>query len=284
MSALALMSATVLACAPAQDEHGHTFATCFNPWKGIGLAGSFDLSNGAPGAAFNTGFRLRTEGDSKSKTDSTWHALYEIGATQVRPVDSQVAVEVTAFNALFRRHVREGVLLLPFNPPVQIPFPLDMAFHTSVARYERRLSEGDDWSFEPVRLSVLFDPLRSASSRFHLGIGFTAAYRLRQVSQQLVHEVTPLTAGTIVFSFESEEGLWFARGALTAGGSFTVSNPTLAFKARGEVELSRVVFAVADQPIAVFVRGSAAWRDAGARETSEYSVQAGLSLRLFSSR
>lgn len=284
MSALALISATVLACAPAQDAHGHTFATCFNPWKGIGVGASFDVSNGAPGAAFNTGMRLRTEGDSKSKTDSTWHALYEFGATQVRPVNALVAVDVTVFNALFRRHVREGVLLLPFNPPVQIPFPLDIAVHTSVARYERRFSEGDDWSFEPVRVSVLFDPLRSASSRFHLGLGFTAAYRLRQVSQALVHEVTPLTAGTLVFSFESEEGLWFARGALTAGGSFAAPNPAFSFKARGEVEVSRVLVAVADQPLSVFVRGSAAWRDAGARESSEYSVQAGLALRLFSAR
>lgn len=283
MSPLLLISA-LLTCTPAHDEHGHTFATCFDPWRGIGVAGSFDVSNGAPGAAFNGSVRWRSEGDSKSKTDSTWLTLHEFGGTQVRPVGGFAAVDVTAYAGLFRRHVREGVLLLPFNPPVQIPFPLDIAVHTSLARYERRLSEGDDWSLEPVRVSVLFDPLRSASSRFHLGVGFTAAYRLRQVSQALVHEVTPLTAGTVVFSFESAEGLWFARGALTAGGSFTAPGSTFSFKARGEVEVSRVLVAIVDQPLSVFVRGSAAWRDAGARERSEYSVQAGLSLRLFSSR
>lgn len=283
MSPLVLISA-LLTCAPAHDEHGHSFATCFDPWRGIGVGGSFDVSNGAPGAAFNASARWRGEGDSKSKTDSVWLSLVELGATQVRPVNALAAVDVTGASALFRRHVREGVLLLPFNPPVQVPFPLDIAVHASLARYERRLSEGDDWSLEPVRVSVLFDPLRSASSRFHLGLGFTAAYRLRQVSQALVHEVTPLSAGTVVFSFESEEGLWFARGVLTAGGSFAAPNPAFSFKARGEVELSRVLVAIADQPLSVFVRGSAAWRDAGAREGSEYSVQAGLALRLFSSR
>jgi hypothetical protein len=42
--------------------------------------------------------------------------------------------------------------------------------------------------------------------------------------------------------------------------------------------------ALNDHPISVFVRGTGAWRDAGARGASEWTVQAGLQVRLFSSR
>lgn len=283
MSPLALIAVAALACS-GRDAHGHPFATCFDPWRGVELGGAFVMDTGAPTGGFNAGMRLRGERESRAKVDSTWLALYELGATQVRPVNGLAAVDVTAFQALFRRHVREGRLLLPTSPPVQVPFPLDISVHASVARYERRLSEGDDWSFEPVRVSLLFDPLRAASSRFHLGFGVAAAYRLRQVDQAVLHEVTPLTAGALVFSFESEDGLWFARGAGTVGGSFVAPEPVFTLRARGEVELSRVLFAVADQPLAVFVRGSGAWRDAGARGGSEWTAQVGVSLRLFSSR
>lgn len=283
ISPLALVAVAALTCT-GSDEHGHPFSTCFDPWRGLELGGAFVVDRGALGGAFNTGIRLRGERESRSKTDSTWLSLHNLAATWVRPVDANIAVQFTGYEGLFRRHVREGVLLLPLNPPVQIPFPLDISIHASALKYERRLSEGDDWSFEPLRVSVLFDPLRSASSRFHLGVGVTAAYRVRQVSREVLHEVAPLTAGTVVFNFESEDGLWFARGSVTAGASFVAPTPTFTFRARGEVELARVLVAVVDQPVFVFVRGSGAWRDAGAREGSEWSAQVGLAVRLFSAR
>lgn len=283
MSPLVLLALATVSCSDV-DADGHAFATCFDPWRGVELGGAFTVDGAGAGGAFNAGFRLRGQRESNSKADSTWLSLHQLGATSLRPVGGAVALDVTAYEGVLRRHVREGVLLLPFNPPVKLPFPFDIAVHAQAVRYERRWAEGTDWSFEPLRVSLLFDPLRASTSRFNLGFGVTAAYRLRQVSDVVLHEVTPLTAGTVVFSFESEEGRWFARGVVSCGGSFIAPTPTFTFRARGEVELSRVVFAVADQPLAVFVRGSAAWRDAGARETSEWAVHAGLTLRLFSAR
>lgn len=134
---------------------------------------------------------------------------------------------------VFRRHVREGVLLSPFTPPVQVPFPLDVSFMTALARNERRRSEGSDWVFEPVLLSMLLDALRSTSNRFHVTLGVTAAWRLRQLDQRVVHDVTPLTAATLFFTLSSDDGLWLARGTATAGWSFTAPSPALVFKARG---------------------------------------------------
>lgn len=281
-----LLISTLLAASPCQgtETDGHVFATCFDPWTGVELEGGVLVDGTGVSGSASVGLRLRGERESRSKTDSTWLTLHHLGATQLRPIDGALTLSVQGYTGLFRRHVREGVLLLPFTPPVRIPFPLDIALLTELARYERRRSEGSDWSFEPLRVSLLFDPVRAASSQFHLGIGVTAAYRMLQVDGLLNHELTPFSAATIFFSFESDDGLWLARGLLSGGWSLMVPDTTLTLRARGEVELSRVVFAIVDQPLALYLKASGAWRDAGARGSSEWSVTAGLQLRLFSAR
>ena len=105
-----------------------------------------------------------------------------------------------------------------------------------------------------------------------------------QVDKVVFHEVTPLSAATLFFSFESEDGLWLARGTFTGGWSLLAPDTTLTLRARGELELSRVLIAIADQPLALFVKASAAFRDAGARGSTEWNATAGLQLRLFSAR
>lgn len=281
-----LLAATVTESAPlacsAEDERGQPFRTCFDPWVGLELGGGAGLESARLGGSFNAGLRLRGARESNSKAESTWLLLHHLGSTELRLGDGNFELRALGYTGVFRRHVREGVILLPLTPPVQVPFPLDVSFMAEVARYERRTAEGTDWSFEPVRLSMLLDPLRSASNRFHLSLGVTAAWRLRQLDSVVVHDVTPLTAATLFFTFSSEDGLWLARGTGTAGWSFTAPTPALTFKARGELELSRVLFALNDQPISFFIRGGGAFRDGGARGTDEWWAHAGLTLRLFS--
>lgn len=281
-----LVAALVLASAPCGevDAHGHAFATCFDPWRGVELSGALTVASSGVSGAGAVGVRLRGERESRSKTDSTWLTLHRFVATEARPLGGALALSALGYSGVFRRHVREGVLLLPTEPPLRVPFPLDISLMLDAARFERRFAEGSDWSLEPVRASVLFDPLRAASSRFHLGLGVTAAWRFAQRDGALVHDFTPLTAATLFFDFESEDGWWLARGVVSAGWSFVLPEATATFRARGEVELARVLVAVNDQPLSLFVRGSGAWRDAGARSQSELMVQAGLSVRLFASR
>lgn len=275
-----------LASAPCEglEADGHAFATCFDPWRGLELEGGLGANGSGLTGGFGAGLRLRSERESNSKADSTWLTLHRLGGTQLAPSNGAWSLAVLGYAGLFRRHVREGVLLLPFTPPVRLPFPLDLAFLTEVLRYERRWSEGSDWSFEALRFSLLFDPLRQPSSRFHLGFGPTVAWRVLQLSGVVLHEVTPLSAATIFFSFESEDGLWLARGTLSGGWSLIAPDTTLTLRARGELELSRVLFALNDQPVSLFLKASGAWRDAGARGSSEWSACLGLQLRLFSAR
>lgn len=271
-------------CEGTEEPDQHPFATCFDPWTGLELAGAVVVDSAGVTGIGSAGIRLRGERESHSKAESTWLTLHRLGATDLRPSNGSLSVSVLGYSGLFRRHVREGVLLLPVTPPIRIPFPLDIAFMTEALRYERRMSEGGDWTFEPLRLSLLFDPVRSATSRHHLGVGVTAAWRILQASKQVIHEITPLSAATIFFSFESEDGLWLARGSLSGGWSLLAPDTSLTLRARGDAELSRVLFAFNDQPLSLFLRATGAWRDAGAHGETEWGASAGLQLRLFSAR
>lgn len=279
--ALVLATSAELDCR-GLDAHGHPFRRCFDPWKGFDVGGAVMLESGRWSGALNVGLRLRGERESHSKAESTWLTLHRLATGHYEVLSGRSAFRATAYSGLFRRHVREGVILIPTSPPVSIPFPFDLTFMADVARVEHRLSEGNDWVFEPVRASMLLDPLRSASSRFHLALGVTAAWSVRQRDGVVFHEVTPLTAGTLFFDFESEDGLWLMRGTVSAGFSFIAPDTTFTFRARGDVELARVLFALNDQPLSLFVKGGGAWRDGGAQGQSEWSVQTGLSVRLFS--
>ena len=284
---ITLLLTTLLAATPCEgteEPDQHPFATCFDPWTGLELSGAALVDGAGVTGVGSAGVRLRGERESRSKAESTWLTLHRLGATDLRPSNGALQVSVLGYSGLFRRHVREGVLRLPLTPPLRVPFPLDIAFMTEALRYERRVSEGGDWTFEPLRLSLLFDPVRSATSRLHLGVGVTAAWKILQVSKQVFHEVTPLSAATIFFGFESEDGLWLARGTLWGGWSLRAPDTTLTLRARGDVELSRVIFAFNDQPLSLFLRATGAWRDAGAHGATEWSALVGLQLRLFSAR
>lgn len=267
------------------EEDGQPFAVCFDPWTGLELGGGGGAQGDGAAPLLVAGLRFRGERDSRSKAASTWLLAQRALATELKTVDGQWALTATAYEGVYRRHVAEGVVLLPTTPPIELPFPLDVGLAGSAGRYERRGADGTGWALEALRLSALFDPIASASGRFHLAFGPTAAYRVRSDGAQLAHDVTPLTGVLLFFNFESEDGLWVLRGTGVGAWTFSPSAPgVLTLRARGEVEGARVLAAVNDQPLSLFVRATGAWNDAGARAGSEWAVTGGLLLRLWSAR
>ena len=286
---LPLVLAVALASAPdachGEDERGQRFTTCFDPWTGVEVGGGAGVQGGGGSGLLVAGLRYRGERDSKFKVGSTWLLAHRLGATELRWSGGLPALTVTAYEGYFRRHVPEGMLVLSTNPPRKLPFPFDVALAGSVARYERRLEDGADWSLETARVTAMFDPLRSPSGRFHLGFGPSAALRLRSDGKTVTMDLTPLTALALFFNLESDDGLWVLRGNALAGWTVAPEAAAkLTFRARGELEASRVLVALNDQPISVFVRASGASLDAGSLPRSEWSASVGLMVRLFSER
>jgi hypothetical protein len=261
------------------------FAESFDPWLGVEVLGGATLETGSalPSWRGEASVRWRNARESQAKQASTWLTLHRFARVEAQAIDARPAWAVTAWSALFRRHVAEGSLVLSTNPPVRLPFPFDIGVTGDVLRYERRLSEGAGWSLEPLRLGLVLDPLRSAGSHRQLGFGPAAGWTLRSFAGTLRHELTPLTSLEVVFDVESDDGLWVARGVATGGFTFTPGERGV-LRARGEVELSRVLLAVNDQPLSLVVQGKGAWADGGASARAEASVFAGLRLQLQSRR
>ena len=175
---IASLAALVVASAPcdATDAHGHAFATCFDPWQGLELGGGLLLDSGQVSGSASAAVRLRGERESRSKAESTWLSLHRLGATEVRTVQGRFALSLVGYTGVFRRHVREGTLLLPFTPPVTIPFPLDMTFMAEALKYERRVADGSY-----VHREIRFDPRDDRQTRSVRGVDWTVDDRIVRV-------------------------------------------------------------------------------------------------------
>jgi hypothetical protein len=284
--AVNLLAALVLAASSCthHDEAGEAFETCFDASQGLELEGTGSYGAHGWSGGFLTSIRFHGQRASRSHEASTWFTVNRLARFEVTSLDERPAWALTAWSGVFRRHVREGTFVLPTNPPLRLNFPFDIGFATDVLRWERRLSQGADWTLEPLRVAVLLDPLRSATTTLHLGFGPLAGWQVRSVSGVVTHEVTPLSALTLFISLESDDGLWVARAQATGGWTISPGAPAMTFRARGEVELSRVLLAVNDQPIALVVRGNGAWADGGPAAQHEVTVSVGLRLQLFAGR
>jgi hypothetical protein len=275
--------AAVLASADPCDPQGRDFAVCFDAGRGVELSGYGGLLGPSASSTLSASVRLRGVRNSRSKQGAVWFNDHRLAHFELRPDDKDRALTVTAYEGLLRRHVEEGYLLLPFNPPKKLPFPLDLGIAFSVARWERAVANG--WAFETARVTLFFDAVRAPTARFHLGLGPSLAHTMRGgLGAPLTHELMPLTGLQALATLESEEGRWLLRAQGVAGWTFEPGRSDGTFRARGEVVGERVVFAINDQPVAVTLRATAAFRDVGGGALSEWTVQAGLTLRLFSAQ
>lgn len=106
----------------------------------------------------------------------------------------------------------------------------------------------------------------------------------KDLGAPLVHELMPLTGLEALAAFESEEGRWAVHASGVAGWTFEPGATQGTFRARGEVVGERVLIAINNQPISVSLRATGAFRDLGGKASSEWTLQAGLSVRLFSAQ
>jgi len=272
---------------PCWGEHpSGPFRTCFDPGRGLELSagGSALMLSGV--ADFTAGIRVRGERESRAKRGTTWLLLHRFAAAEAHVSADHRDFSLMAYEGVARRHVAEGTLLLPTNPPLTLPFPFDVGLYYRGARWERRIEDGPGWVFETGRIAILLDPLRSASGRFHLGIGPALAHQLRDDGTTLRNELTPLTALEVFVNAESQDGLWVFRLSGWSGWTFSPQGnmPNATLRARGELSLERVLVAVNDQPISLAVHAGGAYRDAGALAQNEWTAGASLKLQLFAHR
>lgn len=283
--ALALLLGTLPApgmCCEGRTDGGETFPTCFDPGTGFVLGSSLRVQDDAAAVALRTGFLVRTERSSGSKTDSLWLNSHRLLMTEAWG-GARRGLTFTGYDGLLRRHVEEGALLVSIGRPRRIPFPFDVALAARAAHLERRVWEGPGWTLETGRVGLLLDPLRTNTPWGWLAVGPSASHALRHDRDGTRQEVSPFTSLLLDSGWETRDGRWALRATGLAGWSFDFDGEAH-FRARGEVALEHVVLAVNDAPVFLRLTATGVRSDAGLFRRDEGLLGVGLAVRPFGER
>ena len=292
--------------APRFAEHasGHRFRVSFDPGSRVTLGLSSVVARGAAGAPkvapeIDAGLLYRTARARGAGRDRiAWQLEHRITTGWVRPIAGPLpgvpAIDAALYGVSLHRHDASPSLVLPTSPPVGIPFPFDVGLDAEAGR----VAIGAFTKGAPVihvgvvRAALLLDPWRSGVKGRLFTIGLGARYdvdvegalrgpRDDAASPRIIHRVAPMTAGSLRFRMESEDGLSVADARAEVAPHWS-SLGAWAFSARANVHLERALFAVQDQPISAVVEGGYRFDpDARAAEaTSDFRVSVGLALNL----
>ncbi|MBX5483021.1 MAG: hypothetical protein IRZ16_14440 [Myxococcaceae bacterium] len=294
MLAFALLSAILLSSAPAAtddclapQEDGSTFPICFDPGRGLELgAGAAWTPRTTTGAGegvtleLRAAILLRSGRESHSKRGSLWFFEQRLLTVVAQPFPVLQDFELTAYEGTFRRHLREGFILVPAARPLRLPFPFDVALHAQVGTVERRVFDGPGVRIGVGSAALMIDPIRSTSGRLRLSFGPAMRYDLRTDGTVWVHEISPFTGARLEAVAETDDGWWAAR-IEGEGGWSAIPGQGAFLHGRAVARLERLVLAVNDQPVWIQAEVRAAYRDAGPYRRTELSGSLALVMRAF---
>jgi hypothetical protein len=270
---------------PSEDdyaigEQGHRFRVRFDPVSRIslGIAGAVGRApSGAPHASpeISAGItyrKLSIKGAGKERI--IWQADSHILSGYVRPSGPVVgrvpALDAALYRAELLRHDEAPSIVLPMSPPASVPFPFDIGFETELGRVfvpsDPPLSSADGAKAPMLQVGVMraaaiLDPWRTGLPGRSLEIGLGARYdidaypALGLKAARFVHRVAPMTAASLRFRFQSQDGLALLDVRADVIPHWT-SESIWRVAALGSARLSRTLIAINDQPIdAVFEGG-----------------------------
>lgn len=298
-----LFAASSLASAALADDSdeyrtdpktGHSYRVRFDPGDGANLrAGMRTTYDGAlsygPTVAFDITARSLS-GDDDSST--TWEVAHHgLGVVfQPQAGDAHRTLDLSLYGVLARRHTRDPAITIPTLPPTRVAFPFDLAFELELGRAALRNGAAIDgsplpvWDITPVESKVYLDPLRSRRRGHMAALGFGPRYDVRVIDPdgdtRTVHAIAPFSDVELRLRFEDQAGLVAWEGSAEAMPMWTSEGP-FALRAEAHTALQRVLLAIDDQPIVVFVSGDYAYRnDPGPTPRHEVRATLGLTLRI----
>jgi hypothetical protein len=264
----------------AQDARGRSFVVCFDPGNRLELsaAGTGGRDEPSRGGALDLGTALRWRRDlfAPSGTlewmlDQTFvegRVLFSGGAGDPR------AASATLWRGTFLRHRQEPFVFVPGPRPRRLPFPFDVGLLVEVGGGDWEDAHPRDVRLLPLRSALLLDVATHGLLR-RLSFGPEIAWGVEVLEHRAtVHEIVPFTAGVVDLRAEAPRGLTALSLTVHGGSLVAVPGGARGF-VEGRLDLERVVLAVNDRPVALFVaasgrggaRGRAAEVSAGVRVT-----------------
>jgi hypothetical protein len=288
------------------SPEGRRFRVRFDPASRIwlGLSAAMGPSRDRP-LAFplqaDAGLSYRSVFQRGSGTEQViWQIDHRVLAGWVwplrRPVENIPALDVTLYAPSFLRHDEAPSVVLPFSPPVSVPFPFDIGLEAEVGRVfvpaylPQPFGAGAPVPMihiGVVRAAAFLDPWRSGKPGRSLEIGAGVRYDLDAYAEptlhtpRVVHRVAPMTATSIRFRFQTGDGLTVVDCRGDVIPHWTSEN-TWKLVALSSAHVHRALIAVNDQPIAAVLDGNYRFAPSTAQvdSTHDFRVSLGVAFNL----
>lgn len=255
ITGLTVAVALVAAAAPARADDtrctGKTsadgrFATCFDPGNRLLLAATTE--------GYGGGILLRHVMLFDDEPDLIWKLEHELLVGQVGGFSHRY--EAVLYFGRYLRHARDGHIVLPFAVAKKVFLPFDVGAEAEVGRVTGILG-APTFELGVVRTVALIDISRSDDFRRRLSIGSIVSWDMKILRDPTAiqdHRVIPFTTGLLNAHFETSDGLTIGDARVEAGKAWSTdegwySNLTAA------VTLERVLIAVNDRPVSLFLAG-----------------------------
>jgi hypothetical protein len=222
-------------------RHG-PFPVCFDPGNRLHLDATTD---GLGGAILLRHVVLVDD------PDVSWRLEHRIASVRVMGSEIRGA----AYAGRYVRHSSDGHLVLPFGRPRKIFLPFDIGGEAEVGRVSGSITGA--LHVGAVRTAALIELSRASHFRRRIAVGAVARWDLvldTDSRSAREHAVAPFSLAAIDLRAESESGLTLGGVRAEAGGVWSASSGWRR-RLAAEAELERVLLAVQDRPVSIFVSG-----------------------------
>lgn len=249
-----------------KDSNGREYRVRFDAGNHFFLSGAWlstvDLSGlSSPDNLFEAGMGIQIRDDCHRQDQDCWKVGHQFLTTSVAPgvttPSGWPALKAQLVGGRYIRYMRRPSVTLPTRPPLtfSIPFHVGMEFAAGTVEFPS-IPEVPGWDLEVFQGTVLLEFWRHPTQHRALLVGVGMRYALSmkesEDSTDVEHKLSPFTALMGQFHFESQDGL----NLLDLTGRYlpTWSNEAGWFtEIEGRLRLERVVLALNDQPIRLFI-------------------------------
>ena len=231
---------------------GRDFPVCFDPGNRVFAS----AGTGGYGGELRVRHRLSPE-------PGIWWRLEH---RALAAVASGERLRGVVYQGRYLRHARDGHIVFPLRPTKKIFLPFNVGAEAEVGRLDWRYAD-DALDLGAVRAALLFELTRASHVRRRVAVGVVARWDMRlgeDISTVREHAVAPLSRALLDAYLESRDGLTLAGLRVEAGTAWS-SERGWQQSVTAEANVERVLIALNDRPLALFVAGGYDGEDTGWR-------------------
>jgi len=256
ITGLAVAVALVAASAPARADDtrctgktpaGGRFAICFDPGNRLLLAATTE--------GYGGGLLLRHIMLFDDEPDLIWKLEHEFLVGRVGGFSDRY--DAVLYSGRYLRHARDGHIVLPFAVSKKIFIPFDVGADAQVGRIGGVLG-APTFELGVVRTVALIDISRSEDFKRRLSIGTVVSWDMKVVHDPTNaledHRIVPFSTGLLNGHFETKSGLTIGDARVEAGKAWSANDGWYS-ALTAAVTLERVLIAVNDRPVSLFLGG-----------------------------